>query len=135
VILSAETDLLLGVGTSFGELSTHAWDPRVGAGRRILHIDVDPNEIGKNYSVDAGLVGDARHVLREINFQLERDARWLEQTQDLGPRLAALRALKAITPGLSTKRAANPRPCRFCPSAWWRKCGKPSRRTPSSSST
>ncbi|MBK6880977.1 MAG: thiamine pyrophosphate-binding protein [Elusimicrobia bacterium] len=98
VILSAETDLLLGVGTSFGELSTHAWDPRVGAGRRILHIDVDPNEIGKNYSVDAGLVGDARHVLREINFQLERDARWLEQTQDLGPRLAALRALKAITP-------------------------------------
>lgn len=98
VILSEDTDLLLGVGTSFGELATHAWDPRVGAHRRILHIDVDPNEIGKNYSVDAGLVGDARHVLREINYQLERDARWLEQTQDLGPRLAALRALKAITP-------------------------------------
>jgi acetolactate synthase-1/2/3 large subunit len=98
VLLSDETDLLLGVGTSFGELATHAWDPRVGANRRMLQIDVDPHEIGKNYPVDVSLVGNALHVLKELNFQLERDMRWLDQEADFGPRLAALRGMKAATP-------------------------------------
>jgi len=98
VILSENTDLLLGVGTSFGELSTHAWDPRVGTKRKLLQIDVDPREIGKNYMVDTGLVGDAKQVLLELNFQLERDTRWVDTTMDFGQRLANLRALKTMHP-------------------------------------
>jgi acetolactate synthase-1/2/3 large subunit len=98
IILSEETDLLLAIGTSFGELSTHAWDPRVGHGRRILQIDVDPNEIGKNYPVDVSLVGNAQHVMKELNFQLDRDMRWLDHGTEFGQRLAAIRGMKAVTP-------------------------------------
>lgn len=98
MILSEKTDLLLAVGTGFGELCTHAWDPRVGANRQILQIDVDPREIGKNYPVDVSLVGNALHVLRELNYQIERDIRWMDHEIDYGQRLAVLRGMKASTP-------------------------------------
>ncbi|MBI4397098.1 MAG: thiamine pyrophosphate-binding protein [Elusimicrobia bacterium] len=105
VLLSEETDLLLTIGTSLGEASTHAWDPRLIQGKSLLQIDVDPREIGKNYPVNVGLVGDARQVLLELNFQVERDARWLENAMDHGERLAALRALKAIHPRFAERKS------------------------------
>jgi acetolactate synthase-1/2/3 large subunit len=98
VLLSEKTDLLLGVGTGFGELATHAWDQRLGANRKILQIDVDPNEIGKNYSVDVSLVGNSKHVLKELSFQLEREARWIETPPDLVRRKEELRVMKESIP-------------------------------------
>lgn len=98
VLLSEKTDLLLGVGTGFGELATHAWDKRVGANRRILQIDVDPNEIGKNYSVDVSLVGNSKHVLKELFYQLERETRWAEPLPDVLRREEELMEMKANTP-------------------------------------
>ncbi|HOW89563.1 MAG TPA: thiamine pyrophosphate-binding protein, partial [Elusimicrobiales bacterium] len=74
-LLAEDTDLLLVVGTSLGEASTCTWDSRLGAGRTLIQIDVDPEVIGNNYPVDCGICGDARAVLRELNFQLERDMR------------------------------------------------------------
>jgi acetolactate synthase-1/2/3 large subunit len=96
VLLDEDTDLLLGVGTGFGELATHAWDPRLVQGRRLLQIDVDPAEIGKNYPVTVGLVGDARQVLREVDFQIERDGKWVDGSEDAGVRLARVRAVKTM---------------------------------------
>lgn len=99
VVLSEKTDLLLAVGTGLGELATHAWDSRVGGNhRKILQIDVDPREIGKNYPVEVSLVGNAQHVLKELNFQLERDMRWMEHVTDLEKRLSDIRGVKAATP-------------------------------------
>ncbi|MBK8574932.1 MAG: hypothetical protein IPN90_04350 [Elusimicrobia bacterium] len=71
-ILSKDTDLLLAIGTSFGEASCHAWDPRVGEERWMLQIDVDPRGIGKNYPVDVALVGNAKPVLKELDFEIRR---------------------------------------------------------------
>lgn len=98
ILLSEKTDLLLGVGTGFGELATHAWDQRLGARRKILQIDVDPNEIGKNYSVDVSLVGNSKHVLKELSFQLERESRVGKAHQDLTHRIEFLRSMKETTP-------------------------------------
>jgi acetolactate synthase-1/2/3 large subunit len=98
VLLSPETDLLLAVGTSFGELSTHVWDPRLGQGRAMLHIDVDPGEIGKNYPVDVALVGDARRVLLELGFELGRHIQRSDTLPDLEARRCALQELKRTTP-------------------------------------
>ena len=98
VLLSDKTDLLLTVGTSMGEASTHAWDPRLGSGRALLQIDVDPSEIGKNYPVKTGLVGDARRVLLEIGFELEREIARMEPGPDLAGRLAAVRECKRAHP-------------------------------------
>lgn len=98
VLLSKETDLLLAIGTSFGEASCHAWDPRVGEERWMLQIDVDPREIGKNYPVDVALVGNAKPVLKELDFEIRRETSWLQPKEQLESRAASLRKMKEETP-------------------------------------
>ncbi|MHB1136246.1 MAG: biosynthetic-type acetolactate synthase large subunit [Coriobacteriia bacterium] len=66
-----ETDLLLGVGVRFddrvtGKLATFATKAK------IVHIDIDPAEIGKNRSVDVPIVGDAKSVLASIVAELRK---------------------------------------------------------------
>lgn len=96
-IFSSETDVVFAIGTSLGEASTHAWDPRLVQGKKFLQMDIDPKEIGKNYPVDVGLVGDARHVLLELNYQIERDLKEVGLPElTLGRRLAKIRAIKAM---------------------------------------
>jgi acetolactate synthase-1/2/3 large subunit len=97
-LLSEETDLLLAVGTSFSEAATHAWDPRLLEGKDLLQIDIDPGEMGKNYSVEVGLVGDAREVLVELGFQIVRDLQWSDRIANREERLAGVRALKERHP-------------------------------------
>jgi acetolactate synthase-1/2/3 large subunit len=56
--------VLLAVGTRFTELETAAWSLRLPD--RVAQIDVDSAEIGRNYPVVAGVVGDARLVLEQL---------------------------------------------------------------------
>jgi acetolactate synthase-1/2/3 large subunit len=69
-LLSEDVDLIIFVGTSLGELQTHGWDPRLARNRKVIQIDIDPLEIGKNYPVDASIIGDARTILRALADQL-----------------------------------------------------------------
>lgn len=87
-----ECDLLFGVGVRFddrvtGKLASFA--PHA----RVVHIDIDPAEIGKNVAVDVPIVGDAEQVLRALNARLEE---LLEARQMRGegpaPELGAWRA-------------------------------------------
>jgi acetolactate synthase-1/2/3 large subunit len=98
VLLSPETDVLIAVGTSLGEAPTHTWDPRLVEGKSFLQIDVDPRELGKNYSVSVGLVGDAAQVMTELNFQVGRDSKWWDADEVLGQRLARVRGMRAMYP-------------------------------------
>jgi acetolactate synthase-1/2/3 large subunit len=68
-----ETDLLFGVGVRFddrvtGKLATFATKAKV------VHVDVDPAEIGKNRHVDVPIVGDAKTVLAGITAELRKMA-------------------------------------------------------------
>jgi acetolactate synthase-1/2/3 large subunit len=65
-MLSDEVDLLIIVGTSLGELQTYGWEPKLVANRTVVQIDIDPLEIGKNYPVDASVVGDAYSILTDL---------------------------------------------------------------------
>ncbi len=63
-------DLLIAIGMRFsdrvtGKVDTFARDARV------IHIDVDPAEIGKNVPVDVPVVGDVKHVLQSLNARVE----------------------------------------------------------------
>jgi acetolactate synthase I/II/III large subunit len=58
-------DLLIALGMRFddrvtGKVSTYA------PGAQIIHVDVDPGEIGKNVAVDVPIVGDVGRVLRAL---------------------------------------------------------------------
>lgn len=68
--LIAECDLLLAVGTRFSYFPTGGWTLRLPD--RIVQIDIDPAEIGRNYRVAAGVVGEARATLGAIEFELDR---------------------------------------------------------------
>src|SRR5205085_2646886 len=98
MMFSEETDLLLAVGTSFSEAATHAWDPRLVKDKKLIQIDIDPREMGKNYPLQVGVVGDAKQVMTELNYQIERDNQWLDAAIDYGKRLSQVRALKAQHP-------------------------------------
>jgi acetolactate synthase-1/2/3 large subunit len=71
-VLRRDVDVMLAVGTSFNEFVTSGWDKRMHPMKSLIHIDIDCNEIGKNYFVDVGISGDAKTVLRELIYELRR---------------------------------------------------------------
>ena len=50
----------------------------------IIHVDIDPAEIGKNKLIDGPIVGDLKHVLNEINHELtsQTHEEWLERIRE-----------------------------------------------------
>lgn len=72
-IIKQDVDVMLAVGTSFNEWVTPGWDKRLLPMKSLIHIDIDCNEIGKNYYVNVGIAGDARTVLRELIYELRRN--------------------------------------------------------------
>lgn len=63
-------DVVIAVGENFEEWTSLAWDPEITRDRKLIHIDVDPLEIGKNYPVTLGIDGTIRSALRAIKKQL-----------------------------------------------------------------
>lgn len=68
--LTEDVDVLLVVGSSLGEFATNAWDTRLSPRTALIQIDIDPREIGKNYSPEVGIVADARMALASIEAKL-----------------------------------------------------------------
>jgi len=73
-------DLLISLGARFddrvtGKLASFA------PGATVIHVDIDPAEIGKNVRVHVPIVGDVRQVLRAILPELKKKDRsqWLER--------------------------------------------------------
>ncbi|MBI4654271.1 MAG: biosynthetic-type acetolactate synthase large subunit [Nitrospirae bacterium] len=71
-----ESDLLIGIGVRFddrvtGKMGTFA--PHA----KIVHIDIDPTSIRKNIRVDTPIVGDVKHVLKDLlKFLKEEKEQW-----------------------------------------------------------
>jgi acetolactate synthase-1/2/3 large subunit len=61
--LLESADLVLAVGTRFTSMATAGWRLRLP---RLVQVDVDPAELGRNYPIEAGLCGDAAAVLRQL---------------------------------------------------------------------
>ena len=60
-----EADCIVAVGARFSDRSVGKFD-EFGKGMSIIHMDIDPAEIGKNKSVDVALVGDVKSSLRTL---------------------------------------------------------------------
>lgn len=61
-----QADVILAAGTRLGQSSTFYDHRFIPAGARIVQIEIDPKEIGRNYPVEVGIEGDARAVLEEL---------------------------------------------------------------------
>ncbi|MBI2849666.1 MAG: biosynthetic-type acetolactate synthase large subunit [Chloroflexi bacterium] len=76
-------DLVIAVGMRFDDRATS----RVSGfapNARIIHIDIDPAEIGKNVRVDVPIVGDVKVVLNELNKLITpaQHVDWFKQLDD-----------------------------------------------------
>jgi acetolactate synthase-1/2/3 large subunit len=60
-----EADVILAIGTRFGDRSTGPLDT-FARQARIIHVDIDPAEISKNVPVFLPIVGDAKGVLEQL---------------------------------------------------------------------
>ncbi len=65
-----EADLILLCGARVGDRAI-ALPNQIAEQAKIVHIDVDPAEIGKNMRVDVPIVGDIRQVLTALTEQVE----------------------------------------------------------------
>lgn len=91
-----EADLLIAVGIRFSDRTTGRLDSFV-PDTKVIHIDIDPAEIGKNVDVDLPIVGDAKNVLSSLNkilkdYEVSEDVKsWAnmikQKKQDLLPRV------------------------------------------------
>lgn len=67
--LCREADYILAIGTRLGEANSSSWDPRYTFNippTKLMHIDIDPMEIGRNYPTYLGAVSDSRAALEQL---------------------------------------------------------------------
>ncbi len=80
-----EADLVIYIGSATGDQTTNSW--KVPApGVKIVQIDIDPAELGRNYPDTIGVLGDAKITLQHLLAALEPstgNADWLARTRQL----------------------------------------------------
>ncbi|MEM2393229.1 MAG: biosynthetic-type acetolactate synthase large subunit [Candidatus Bathyarchaeia archaeon] len=86
--LILEADVLLAVGTRFADRSTGRLDTFC-KDAKIIHIDIDPAEIGKNIDADVPIVADAKKALKAIHNLLtekitkKESSAWLKRVKEV----------------------------------------------------
>lgn len=79
-----ECDLLLSLGVRFDDRVTSNIE-KFAPNAQIIHIDIDPAEIGKNVRVDLPLVGDIKVVLNDLIKRIDplQHSSWLKRVEKL----------------------------------------------------
>jgi acetolactate synthase-1/2/3 large subunit len=105
-------DLVCFIGSETGGMTTHFWAvPKIGTAA--IQIDIDPEALGRNYPLQASVLGDARTVLTKMLGQIDKTtagkrAKWIEE----------IKALRADWTGkykaLLTSEAVPINPARIC---------------------
>ncbi len=75
-----QTDCIIGLGTRFDDRAVGKED-EFGPGAKVVHIDIDPAEIGKVLETDVPIVGDLKLTLQKLLPLIESRDRtpWLDQ--------------------------------------------------------
>src|SRR3546814_1096062 len=66
-----KADAWIAIGTTFSQTTTGAWNLEKAS--QVIHIDIDPNQIGKIFQPSLGINADAKVVLRQLIDRVERD--------------------------------------------------------------
>ena len=80
-----EADVVLLIGTRLNYVVSHARAPRFNPEGKLIQVDLDAAEIGRTRDVDAGIVGDAQAVIRQLlaanqgRVKPARYAQWVKQ--------------------------------------------------------
>ncbi|WP_134699194.1 thiamine pyrophosphate-binding protein [Ammoniphilus sp. YIM 78166] len=88
-------DVLLAIGTRFAEADASSWEDEYTFDipkTKLIHIDIDPNEIGRNYPAEIGVVADLKQALIVINRVAKQLLPNGRQNEVLKQKIAANRA-------------------------------------------
>jgi acetolactate synthase I/II/III large subunit len=83
----AQADLVCFIGTAAGGMTTHAWAvPKIGT--PAVQIDIEPEHLGRNYPLRAGVLADAKVALSQMLAHCERQsgerrAAWLREVREI----------------------------------------------------
>src|ERR1700704_2928479 len=72
-----QADVLLAVGLRFDDRTSSSWIQGYSftiPPTKLIHVDIDPEEIGRNYPVALGLMADVRTFLRQLHAELDHRA-------------------------------------------------------------
>jgi len=75
-----ESDLIVAIGMRFDDRVTGKVE-EFAPNAKIVHIDIDPAEIGKNVRVTVPIVGDVKNVLERLNEEIisSEHVEWVDQ--------------------------------------------------------
>ena len=83
-------DVILAFGCRFSDIHSSSWVPGYTYNippTKLIHVDIDEQEIGRNYPTELGIIGDAREVLRQLLELAEKQAPkrerspWIDQVE------------------------------------------------------
>lgn len=109
-IAVSEADFVLFVGSTTGSMTTRQWSVPL-PGVPAVQIDIDPRELGRNYPLIVGLLGDPVVVLEQLGIEVASPVGgriWLERIAELRVKWAGSAA------EYETSDAASIRPERLC---------------------
>ena len=85
------SDLILAVGTRLGQSTTFFDNRYIQPDAKIIQIEIDPQEIGRNYPVEVGIEGDAKAVMEGLLHRVreaepKQNQQWVEDIGDWNAR-------------------------------------------------
>ncbi|NML42216.1 thiamine pyrophosphate-binding protein [Ramlibacter sp. G-1-2-2] len=86
------SDLVLTLGTRFDDRSASSWHAGYSWNfpqTKLVHVDIDPQELGRNYAPDLGVIADVKVFTRQLlnasaarpEIEAKRYAPWLDQVR------------------------------------------------------
>ncbi|MHA1311940.1 MAG: thiamine pyrophosphate-binding protein [Candidatus Helarchaeota archaeon] len=92
--LTSTADVMLALGVRFADETASSYRDGISFSvppTKIIHVDIDPYEIGKNYQISVGIVGDIRPVLGQMIEEIKmrnynknyRNTEYFKEVQDL----------------------------------------------------
>src|SRR5262249_12870113 len=85
-----DADVILAIGTNFAEADCSSWDPSHTFAippSKLIQIDIEPQEIGKIYPIEIGIVGDAKLSLCALIRAFEASGKSVEACPCRDPNL------------------------------------------------
>ncbi|MGB5911280.1 MAG: thiamine pyrophosphate-binding protein [Promethearchaeia archaeon] len=87
-----EADVVLSLGCKWDHTIIYGASPIWNQDQKIIQVDIDPTEIGKNRAVKVAIVGDAKAVINQLLDEMERNlpkakvtewSQWNDYLQDV----------------------------------------------------
>ena len=88
-----QADVILAAGTRLSQSTTFYDNRFIPSDAQIVQIEIDPQELGRNYPVTVGIEGDAKAVLEDLLERMRADEprpnpQWVSEIEDLAARRA-----------------------------------------------